>query len=209
MKTSESITKIMPAIIAAQSNIKHAQKDASNSHFKNNYATLESVIDATKDELLKQKIIVIQAHTASNSLVTTLAHESGEFIQSEMSLIMSKQDMQQLGSATTYARRYAIVSMLNISQEDDDGDGASQPESTYTPKPVENKAPIAPPQASGDYVIQGRGSLKGKALKELSLNVIQGNVTYWQDRSKKENKALTGIIKTDVDTCITYLKAQA
>lgn len=77
-----------------------------------------------------------------------------------------------------------------------------------TKKQVENKAPIAPPKASGDYVIQGAGSLKGKTLRELSLNVIQGNVTYWQDRSKKENKPLTGMIKTDVDTCIAYLKAQ-
>ena len=81
-------------------------------------------------------------------------------------------------------------------------------ESEEPKKQIENKAPIAPPTASGDYVIQGKGSLTGKALKDVSLNMIQGNVKYWQDRSTKENKPLTGIIKTDVDTCIAYLKAQ-
>ena len=117
----------MPALIKAQGSIKHAQKDAKNPHFKNSYATLESVIDATKDELLKQKITVIQTHTLDNNLVTTLFHESGEFIQSEVKLMLNKQDMQQLGSATTYARRYALTSMLNIAQEDDDGNAAAKP----------------------------------------------------------------------------------
>jgi hypothetical protein len=124
MRTSESVVKLTTALIVAESKIKHAVKDAQNSHLKNGYATLESVIDASKDILLEHDVIVIQA-PGDGVLTTRLQHSSGEFIETELKLILSKQDMQGLGSAITYARRYSLAALLNISQSDDDGNMSS------------------------------------------------------------------------------------
>ena len=41
-------------------------------------------------------------------------------------LVLAKNDMQGLGSAITYARRYGIMSILNLPTEDDDGNEASK-----------------------------------------------------------------------------------
>jgi hypothetical protein len=130
MKTSESVKLISTDLVLAQDQIKHATKDAVNPHFRNNYATLESVIDATKAALLENNIATLQGMNAEGSALTTrLQHVSGEFFESEMKLVLSKQDMQGLGSAITYARRYALAAILNISQQDDDGNAASNRQS--------------------------------------------------------------------------------
>ena len=39
---------------------------------------------------------------------------------------MPKNDMQQLGGAITYAKRYSLVSLFGLSEEDDDGNKASE-----------------------------------------------------------------------------------
>lgn len=132
MRTSESIDQLTKSLITAQKSIKHAQKDAANSHFRNEYATLASVIDASKAVLLENGINVFQG-TMGLKLVTRLQHTSGQFIESETDLVMSKQDMQGMGSAITYARRYGLAAILNMSQEDDDGNGASGPSKRKAP----------------------------------------------------------------------------
>lgn len=124
MKTSESVATLAKSLVLAQKKIKHATKDSKNPHFRNDYASLESVIDATKEALLEQDVTVLQGMD-SDTLVTRLQHASGEFIETSVRLVLSKQDMQGLGSAITYGRRYALAAILNISQADDDGNGAS------------------------------------------------------------------------------------
>jgi hypothetical protein len=209
MKTSETVLKIMPALIKAQGSIKHAQKDAKNPHFKNTYATLESVIDATKEILLKQDITVVQTHTPTNTLVTTLYHASGEYLQSEVTLFMSKQDMQQLGSSTTYARRYSLASMLNIAQEDDDGNATKKPTDDKE-KPMGQmfddafkKANLRPDPENFVFPF---GKFKGKKLIEMSLEDIDKSVDYWEDKKK------AGSISHDASAflfnAIAYLQAK-
>ena len=56
--------------------------------------------------------------------------------------MLGKNDMQALGSAITYARRYALVSMLGLEQDDDDGNKACTP-----PPP-----PPPPPQTLKQYL---------------------------------------------------------
>jgi hypothetical protein len=126
MKTSESVKLISAALLKAHQRIKHASKDSKNPHFRNDYASLESVIDATKEELLKEEIVMLQGMSEDgNSLVTRLQHVSGEFYETYTKLVLSQQNMQGLGSAITYARRYAGAAINNISQADDDGNDAS------------------------------------------------------------------------------------
>ena len=108
------------------------RKDANNPFHKSKYSTIESVLDTIEDSLYEAGLGFVQC-VKDMSLETTIYEvETGETIVSSVPLILSKNDMQQLGSAITYARRYALVSMLGLEQEDDDGNA------TLKEKPTQN-----------------------------------------------------------------------
>jgi len=132
MKTSESITKIAAALVKAQGELNAVSKDGNNPHFRSKYATLQNIVESTRDTLRKHGLAVVQTFSDTDgtyiSLNTTLLHESGEYISGTFSMRPSKVDPQGLGSATTYARRYALSAILGIvTDDDDDGNMASQP----------------------------------------------------------------------------------
>ena len=140
MKTSEATNELSAAAAKANAEIKNAVKDANNPHFKNDYASLASVLDAVREPLSKNGLSVIQATKIGEGgefiLETRLTHSSGQWIESEMPLILGKSDMQGLGSAITYARRYALAAMIGVAQADDDGEGSigtkgNEPPSTF------------------------------------------------------------------------------
>lgn len=176
MKTSESLVKLSEAMVKAQKQIKHAIKDRENPHFKNQYATLESVIDASKDALLDQGIFVTQAVTKEDLLITRLQHTSGEYIESEMILRFDRENMQGMGSSLTYARRYSLASMLNISQADDDGEENRQ---QLEKKPVEKKTYQKDPYMFED------GGHKGKKFDELMPEDFDGYLMKLEGVEKK------------------------
>ena len=96
---------------------------------KRTYADLQSVLDAVRDGLTANGIAIIQAPMPSKKdgimLRTTLAHESDEWIASELELPNDRMGgVQGMGSALTYARRYALAAMVGIAQDDDDGETA-------------------------------------------------------------------------------------
>lgn len=129
MLTSESITAIMPAFIKAQGNFAPALKTATNPHFKSKYVALDGVIDAVAEPLRKEGIAIVQmtdVQDAQTILVTRLIHESGEWIGSRYPVHPVKADPQGEGSALTYARRYALMALVGIAPEDDDGNAAAK-----------------------------------------------------------------------------------
>ncbi len=132
MKTSESITKIASALVKAQGELNAVSKDGNNPHFRSKYATLQNIVESTRDTLRKHGLAVVQTFNETDgtyiSLNTTVLHESGEYITGTFSMRPSKVDPQGLGSATTYARRYALSAIIGIvTDEDDDGNESSQP----------------------------------------------------------------------------------
>ena len=132
MKTSLEISKLAPALLKAQQAITFASKDAANLHFKNTYANLESVIDAVKPALNANGIVFIQSFSPSESgklnLTTRLMHESGEWLEDELTMPLQKNDAQGYGSAATYSRRYALAAITGLYQADDDGTEAVKPQ---------------------------------------------------------------------------------
>jgi len=131
MRTSDTITKIAPALIKAQKQITFAAKDAKNPHYNSKYANLESVIEAVKLPLNDNGIFFTQTFSPSEvgylNLTTRLIHESGEYIEDTMNIPLQKNDAQGYGSAATYARRYALSSITGLFQADDDGQEAVKP----------------------------------------------------------------------------------
>lgn len=132
MRTSESVAKIAPALLAAQKAITFAAKDSLNPHFKSKYADLPCVIDAVKPALNEAGIVFIQSASPSEpgylAMTTRLMHQSGEWIEDTATLPLPKADPQGYGSASTYARRYGLAAICGLYQDDDDGNSASQPQ---------------------------------------------------------------------------------
>lgn len=130
MNTSETISKIAPALLQAQRAITFAVKDAKNPHFKTTYADLSAVIDAVKPALNEAGIAFLQMPAPSDrdslALTTRLIHESGEWIESTATCPLQKSDPQGYGSAVTYLKRYSLASAVGLYQEDDDGNAASK-----------------------------------------------------------------------------------
>jgi hypothetical protein len=130
MKQSEHINELSLAMSKAQSQIKGAIKDSKNPFFKSNYADLQSVWEAVRQPLTNNDLCVIQTsgfHNETPVIVTTLSHKSGQWIQGYFPLVTSKpNDPQALGSATSYARRYALAAICGVYQTDDDAHLASE-----------------------------------------------------------------------------------
>lgn len=119
---------IATALAAAQMEMGKALKGACNPHFGSKYADLASVMDACLPALNQHGIAVIQPLVETElgrSVVTRFIHTSGEVLECPVPLIFGKQDMQGLGSAITYARRYGLMSLAGIAPEDDDGNAAA------------------------------------------------------------------------------------
>lgn len=148
IEQSESVTKLATAMVAVHNEAVNPVKDSRNPHFKSTYASLESVLTAVRPVLQKHGLAVLQlpATTASGpGLMTQVMHASGEFLRSVVPLCNVKNDPQAVGSAITYARRYALLSLLGITAEDDDGNAATVP-LTKAPQDQQPKQQAAKPQ---------------------------------------------------------------
>lgn len=137
MSQSESIKNLATALSKVQGELTYAKKDSANPFFKSTYADLESVWDACRSLLAANGLSVIQMpgnyFEGRMWLITRLCHESGEWIEQEMSVPVPKADPQGAGSALTYMRRYALAAFIGVVQADDDGNAASNNKPTVKP----------------------------------------------------------------------------
>lgn len=122
---SESQANILPAIMTARSKFVKVKKDRTNTHLKNSYATLDSVLDAITPSLTNSGLIVEQSMLPGSTsevmhIVTEIIHSSGEFRCYYFTIPIAKRDAQGVGSAFTYSRRYALCGIFGLSQADDD-----------------------------------------------------------------------------------------
>jgi len=129
MNKSENLNELATALCKAQNEMGGAVKDAKNPFFKSSYADLTSVIKAIKEPFNKNGLSYVQLPTTSDGgkgigVKTIIMHTSGQFIESEFYLPITKSDPQAGGSAITYARRYALQAMAGIPTADDDAEAA-------------------------------------------------------------------------------------
>jgi uncharacterized protein (DUF3820 family) len=124
------MSTLAQALHAFQKDAPPIHLDARNPHFGNKYASLGGVVAAIRPELNKHGLVYTQLPTnldGAPALRTSVMHaESGEEIADVMPLILPKSDPQSYGSALTYARRYALLSILGlVGDEDDDATAAT------------------------------------------------------------------------------------
>lgn len=115
------------ALVKAIGELQNVAKTAANPYFKSKYAPLDSIIEATRPVLLKHGLAISQTPVFQEGcagVATTILHKSGYSTTSTLLLPMKDQSPQGVGSAITYARRYALAAVLGIASEDDDDGNA-------------------------------------------------------------------------------------
>lgn len=132
---SEQINELMSALAKAQGQMSGALKDSDNPFFRSKYADLNSVWNACREALSANGLAVVQAPKydveKGTYLLTILGHSSGQWISSSLPINIQTakegrvNELQLLGSAITYLRRYALSAIVGVApDEDDDGNGA-------------------------------------------------------------------------------------
>ncbi|MFM9793324.1 ERF family protein [Streptomyces turgidiscabies] len=118
---------IATALLEVQKELKPMVKSATNDDFNSGYVPLDDVLTYAIELLNKRNIAVMQpALTDENdhvALKTMLIHKSGVGYEATSRLALSKADSQGHGSAITYMRRYALMSMIGLTAKGDDDDG--------------------------------------------------------------------------------------
>lgn len=136
MKKSESVKEIAAALSLFQSEVNNPKNISNNPFFNSKYAPLDEVINTIREPLSKNGLSFTQEPSSEDgnivSMVTTIFHKSGEWLESEkLRLKNDKPTAQGAGSSITYARRYQLSAMLGIASEnDDDGNLATHGSTT-------------------------------------------------------------------------------
>jgi len=138
---SPEIGELVKALARVQGAMAPVIKGKANPFFKSKYADLAAIWDALREPLAENGLAVVQTNNGGPAdevtIITTLAHISGQWIRGKLTMRPVKADPQGIGSAITYGRRYALAAIVGIAPEDDDGNAASA--RTVTPGPQPEK----------------------------------------------------------------------
>lgn len=132
---------IYKKLFEAKKEIGKISKDSKNPFFKSNYLSLNGLIDAVEDVLVKHDLLLLQPIIEGNVVTRLIDVTDDTFIDSVM-ILPNIQDPQKLGSAITYYRRYTLQSLLGLQAEDDDANVATK----HVNKPVPTPKRLTPEQ---------------------------------------------------------------
>lgn len=190
MITSEAINELAAALAKAQGAMTAASLDKVNPHFKSKYSSLAAIWDAIRAPLTANGLAIIQSIGNCETgieITTKLLHASGQWIESRLCMPLSQNNVQSIGSAITYGKRYALVAMAGIaSDEDDDG------ESTTPTRPAQNAQPRQSTPAPAPTPATTKPNIPEGATYELALKSW-----LWQ----KERATKHGGLDAQIERC--------
>lgn len=198
MRMSETITELATALSKAQGQIDDATKGSVNPAFRSRYADIAAVRAAIREPLAVNDLCLVQfPRTVDGGIEveTMILHKSGEYMAETLKMPLSKHDAQGVGSAITYARRYAIMSMLALASEDDDGNAASANVKPEKLNPEKTKELLE--QGSGE-ALNGLNNLRAwyAALTDSEKKAIgKQELDKFVEAAKKADAAAAGETK--------------
>lgn len=200
MNSSDQINELAAAMVKFQAELKPAIKGNTNPYFKSKYADLQACWDCCREALVKNGLSVVQGSRESNGEIVTvdtrLMHASGQWIESSLTMKPAKADPQGVGSAVTYARRYALSAILGIvADEDDDGNAATHNE----PK----KALSVAEKATGAAKVEPLISKESESFLKLADPALVDRVLV-----KFGHVAIGDLTETQAAKGITFIKAE-
>jgi ERF superfamily len=226
-RSSDTIATIAAALAKAQVELTNPEKSlvgTIRSPFPREadrtfrYAPLSSGLDIVRKSLGRHEIAIIQSTEIDKEagllrLATILAHSSGEWVSSEWPVcqISDIASAQRMGAALTYARRYALFTLVGIAGEDDlDAPdlGAGPAPATELPGPPDHRKqaneqaagaqPPAPsngksPNSAARTVlgIQLSASLRESLIEQLATINSADEATAWARRNLPAKNTLT------------------
>ena len=200
MNSSPEIKDLAAAMAKFQAELKPAIKGNTNPYFKSRYADLQACWDCCREALVKNGLSVVQGSRESNGEIVTvdtrLMHASGQWIESSLTMKPAKADPQGVGSAVTYARRYALSAILGIvADEDDDGNAATH----NAPK----KALSVAEKATGAAKVEPLISKESESFLKLADPALVDRVLV-----KFGHVAIGDLTETQAAKGITFIKAE-
>jgi hypothetical protein len=185
--------------------VDRASKDAKNPHLNSKYATLAAVDAACREALIAEHFAWPQVVTTRRTehglevvVSTTLRRKGLGLLSGELPMPMGgKASAQEIGSAITYGRRYALSALLGVCTEDDDGHAASQPKDRKGAKGKPTDATEPEP----DRLWMAYEQARAKAARHLRVTEPQAHqrilalaeVTHGGDPSDPEVKRMIAV----------------
>src|SRR5262245_56036699 len=189
-RSSESVAALASALAKAQAVLVNPEKSLTatirtgrpgEGERRFRYAPLSSGLDIVRKTLGQHEIATVQTTAIDSvsgmvSLTTMLAHASGEWIASDWPVcpVAETANPQRMGAALTYARRYALFTLVGIAGEDDldapdlcPGSLGSLPPAPGQSSPKDHHAWV-PPRTPGHG--QVRGGMQGKPAVVLDAD---------------------------------------
>lgn len=123
-KKEEMVLTLYQKLHLAKQQIGKVAKNATNPHFKKSYADINALLTAVEPILLENGLILLQPIVGNDVVSRIIDVDSGEMVESFMTLPMIS-DPQKVLSAVTYFRRGTLQSLLSLQAVDDDGSVAS------------------------------------------------------------------------------------
>jgi hypothetical protein len=218
-RSSDSIGAIAGALAKAQAELINPEKSlvgtlpsplSGDRTFR--YAPLSSGLDVVRKTLGKHEIAIVQA-TAIDApaglirLTTLLAHSSGEWVSSDWPVcpVAETASPHKMGAALTYARRYALFTLVGIAGEDD-LDAPELPGTRSTEAQKNNESAIGTPSGpvgrNGRYhnntrsIVQildagGSATLRDQLLQEIMSLESASLAIEWAKTGLKAKNTLT------------------
>ena len=178
-RSSDTIATIAAALAKAQVELTNPEKSlvgTIRSPFPREadrtfrYAPLSSGLDIVRKGLGRHEIATIQSTEIDKEagllrLTTILAHSSGEWVSSEWPVcpITDIASAQRMGAALTYARRYALFTLVGIAGEDD----LDAPDLDAVPNPAEEL-----PRSNAQSAVAQRTAPHGKPQGPLARSIL-------------------------------------
>jgi hypothetical protein len=218
-RSSESIGAIAGALAKAQSELQNPEKSLTatiRSPFPREddrtfrYASLSSGLDLVRKSLGRQEIATVQTTSIDDvagliRLTTTLAHSSGEWVSSDWPVcpVSETAAPHRMGAALTYARRYALFTLVGIAGEDD-LDAPDLPINGGPPKASDPQAAVseAPKNANGHSKSrrvpspptlnsEASAALRTQLLANLDALAALQDLDHWAERGLLAKNTLT------------------
>lgn len=144
MEKSEEIDKLAIALAKFQGSLEQPSlnsevkvKTKTGLEYKFKYADLSECKRAAKQPLADNELSVCQLIEDDYSIRTILLHSSGQWISSKVRMPSNTADAQSIGSAITYAKRYAFCAILGIVADDDEDANIASGNSAQKEQPKE------------------------------------------------------------------------
>jgi hypothetical protein len=175
VKKSENVGELVEALAKAQAEFTPALKDSKNPYYNSKYADLASVIGAVRPALNKNGLILTQDISADLerqvAIVKTSLYHGDQFFEIEIEAPAKGQskkdeqsgtpgikfDVQTIGAATLYLRRYSVAAICGLAAEDDEEDDGNSLDNEN--KPIQKRTLC--PNCGKDAVIKGKPEYGG------------------------------------------------